>query len=75
MDGAVVGAGCGAVGEGSGDEVGVYGGGFWEGGEGGFHGEGVGAQPGEESCFSEEAGVCVLRGMGVCVWVLLEGCS
>jgi hypothetical protein len=57
------------VGEGPRDEVGVYGFCAGEGGEGGFHGEGVGLEPVQEGGFAEQAGIGVLRGVGVCVWV------
>jgi hypothetical protein len=55
------------VGEGPGDEVGVDGVGAGEGIKGGFHGEGVGLEPVEECGFAEEAGVGMLRRMGVCI--------
>jgi hypothetical protein len=45
VDGGVVGAGCGAVGEGPGHEVGVDGICFDEVREGGFGREGVGLEP------------------------------
>ena len=37
-------------------------------GERSFEGEGVGFEPVEEGGGAEEAGVGVLRGVGVCVW-------
>jgi hypothetical protein len=58
---------CGAVGEGGADDAGVDAVGLRGIGEGGFEGEGVGLEPGEEGGCAEYAGVGVLGGVDVCV--------
>lgn len=71
MNGGVVGAGCGAVGEGAGYEVGVYAGGEGDGGQAGFHGESVVLQPFKKGGLAKETSVWVLRRVGVGVWEVL----
>lgn len=69
MGGCEVGGCCGAVGEGAGDAAGVDAVGGGEVGEGGFEGESVFVEPGEEGGAAEDAGVGVLGGMNVGVFI------
>jgi len=68
VDGCVVACCGGSVGEGAGYDAGVDFLGHAERREGGFEGEGIGFQPGEEGGFAEEAGIGVLGGVDVGVW-------
>ena len=62
------------MGESSRDAGGVDAAGFWEGGEGGFEGEGVGVEPVEEGGFAKDADIGILGrvDVGICAFAMLS---